>query len=111
MTAPVVGNAIRSSITFRDYEGAAYDPPDVRFYTSSPVKPASQNSPPVETEYIYSTDPSSKIKRTATGAYHIFWRPTEGGTWSRKWVGEGPSEQRSVDEDEIAVRATKVRKG
>lgn len=111
MSDPVVGNAIRSSVSFKDdVTGAAYDPPVVKFYSRSPTKQVA-NSPPVETEYVYSTAPSSNIKRTGTGDYYIRWTPTDGGRWSRKWVGIGPGDQRSVVEDEIVVKATKVRTG
>ena len=73
-----VGDLIRSSITFTDFNGAAADPTTVVFKYENPAGTV--------TSITY---PAVGITKDSTGVYHADVTITTAGSWWFRWNGTG----------------------
>jgi hypothetical protein len=76
-TAIEVGSRRFSEVTFKDEQGALYDPPVVIFKL--------QKSDWTTLQYIYGVDP--EVTRLSAGKYRCEWSWTRSGRWRRRWQG------------------------
>lgn len=78
MTVFDVGDLVRSSVTFTDFNGAATDPNTVTFKYEKPDGTV--------TTIIY---PAAGTVKDSTGVYHADVTITAAGSWWFRWNGTG----------------------
>jgi hypothetical protein len=73
------GQKVRSSVTFRDIDGAIADPTGIVAKYESPAE--------AETTKTYGSD--AEVVKSATGKYYIDVTLSSAGTWYLRWNGTG----------------------